>query len=140
MPTAYELVDNNRAIVARINRRRHHSSQFNDEDDENPLMSTEDQEATEDSNDSVTEHIETLGQDHLPYENLSRGRRTSGGGKWPRQKYIFNSSSSIKSGYRKRNCHAKNCVHQFGSSCTDVLLQPHLFPHICKNKGKKQTC
>ena len=73
------------------------------------------------------------------YDNGSfapRERRTSGGGKWPRQKYVFNSSSMMQSGYHKRKCDAKNCVHQYGSSCADILLQPHLYPHICKKKGK----
>lgn len=36
-----------------------------------------------------------------------RERRTSGGGKWPRQKYVFNSSSLMQTGYHKRKCDAK---------------------------------
>ena len=153
MPTASEIVDN-RAIVARINRRRHHSeiSQFDDEDDaENPLIIEDEHQnvtsynqhvrishdqSTDRDHESGNRHI--TGQEHFPYENVSRGRGV-GGGKWPRQKYIFNSSSVIQSGYRKRKCDAENCVHQFGNSCADILLQPHLYPHICKNKGNKIT-
>jgi hypothetical protein len=153
MPTASELVDDNRALVARIHRRRHLSgiSQFDDEDDtENPLISEVDlqnlnsynhlvpfdldQEANGNNGSDDQDRV-ISGHEHTPYENASRERR-SGGGKWPRQKYIFNSSSVKQSGYRKRTCVAENCVHQFGSSCADILLQPHLYPHICKNKGK----
>lgn len=153
MPTASEIVDN-RAIVARIHRRRHSSgiSQFDDGDDsDNPLVPDEDDhqnstsynylmpfhpgQETRGNDDSVDNQVVTIeDRDHTTYENIPRERR-SGGGKWPKQKYMFNSSSLIKSGYRKRNCSAENCVHQYGGSCADILLQPHLYPHICKNKG-----
>ena len=152
MPTASELVDN-RAIVARIHRRRRVSgtSQSDEEDDtENPLISDTESPSlslynhlapfhpgqnTNRENISDDQHMVISGHEHTTYENLSHERR-AGGGKWPRQKYIFNSSSVMQSGYRKRSCVAENCVHQFGSSCADILLQPHLYPHICKNKGK----
>ena len=159
MPTAAEIVDN-RAIVARIHRRRHHSetSQFDDEEDvENPLIirddhdgvtaeysrheriAYDDDEVESDNGSANDRHRIHTRQESIPYENASRERRVVGGGKWPRQKYIFNSSSVIQSGYRKRKCDAENCVHQFGNSCADILLQPHLYPHICKNKGIKLT-
>ena len=158
MPTASELLDN-RAIPARIHRRRHPSGihRFDDDEDDgdNPLMPAQDHqsrivydhfvplrhdqpiEAYINSNDESENQQNVVRiTEQMPAPRNEVGReRSRGGGKWPRQKYIFNSSSNLKPGYRKRECEAENCVHQYGSSCVDILLQPHLYPHISKNKG-----
>ena len=153
MPTASELVDN-RAIVARIHRRRHPS----EDDSDSPLMPAEEyqdvpsygyfvplpheqqMEQTTDLNDDLhnLQNVVRATEHQTRAREAVGGRERRPGGKWPRQKYIFNSSSVLKPGYRKRYCEAENCVHQYGSSCVDILLQPHLYPHICKSKGTKR--
>ena len=159
MPTASELLDN-RAIPARIYRRRHpagiHRFDDDDDDSDNPLIPAHDHqnvisydpfvslrhdqpmEANNDSNNGLEIQPNVVRiTEQIPASRTEGRERARGGGKWPRQKYIFNSSSVIKPGYRKRECEAENCVHQFGSSCVDILLQPHLYPHISKSKGMK---
>ena len=159
MPTASELVEN-RAIVARIHRRNSAISQFEDDEDdsEDDSLIVQHQPQEEDvsisyhhriilgvnsSLGSEQDHDEVVG--HPPQDIPAVERRAHqnsnqrrGGGKWPKQKYLFNSSSVMQSGYRKRKCDAHNCVHQYGNSCADILLRPQLYPHICKNKGKPQ--
>ena len=160
MPTASELLDN-RAIPARIHRRRHptgiHRFDDDEDDSDNPLIPAHDhqnsisygpfvslrhnqpREANTDSDNGLEVQPNVVRiTEQVPAPRTEARERARGGGKWPRQKYIFNSSSVLKPGYRKRECEAENCVHQFGSSCVDILLQPHLYPHISKSKGMKQ--
>ena len=109
-----------------------------------PIRHDEQMEEPNDSNDEsenptnvvqVTEQISAPRSPRGGRGEIGGRERTRGGGKWPRQKYLFNSSSVLKPAYRKQKCEAENCVHQYGSSCVDILLQPHLYPHISKSKG-----
>lgn len=114
---------------------QYHHPDHQDDDDENieeDDLEEEDLEENGESND--------LQQGYHQEEPESGShrvvqQRVGGGGKWPKQKYLFNSSSTIHREYRKRKCHAVNCVHQFGSSCAAILLKPQLYPQICQKKG-----
>ena len=112
----------------------HHTDHQDDSDDEdidNNVVEEENVGEHEETNDSHQSHDQ-----EAPNNGPRRiFQERVGGGKWPKQKYLFNSSSTIHTEYRKRKCHAVNCVHQFGGSCAAILLRPQLYPQICQKKG-----